>query len=167
MGVVANPIPSKNFDGKIFLERVSKTEEYKKMTHNQNFTDDASANGLLKDGDWIELVVPGMLLGDLKEAIVQHYSLDEDVGERLILKYYRGTSHSDKAKAVYLKNDDDPVPEVGLLRMDGHQLMVRYKKGDKREVDVTCDSQFMTSTMPKVGQAIRDAYEWVPPTTPI
>ena len=52
LGVVANVIPSKNFDGKIYLQRVSEEKAYEKMTYNQNFSDDASANGLLKSGQW-------------------------------------------------------------------------------------------------------------------
>ena len=51
MGVVANPVPERDFDGKIFLRRISKEEKYKKKSHHQNFTDDASLNGLLKDGE--------------------------------------------------------------------------------------------------------------------
>ena len=50
MGVVANPIPDKDFDGKIFLRRISKTVQYQKLSHNQNFADDAGVNGLLKNG---------------------------------------------------------------------------------------------------------------------
>ena len=42
LGVVSNPIPSKNFDGKISLTRVSKTEVYKQRTHNQNFSEHAA-----------------------------------------------------------------------------------------------------------------------------
>ena len=50
LGVVANPIPEKKFNGKIFVERIAREQAYKKRDHNQNFTDDATANGLLKDG---------------------------------------------------------------------------------------------------------------------
>ncbi len=43
----------------------------------------------------------------------------------------------------------------------------RECEGDKREVDVSCDSSFMTDVMPKVGKAIREAYHWVPLEKPI
>jgi len=47
--------------------------------------------------------------------------------------------------------------------------MVKYKgkkadqEGDKREVDVSCDSTFMKEVMPGVGKAIHAAYQWVLP----
>ena len=45
LGVVVNSIPSKGFDGKIFLKRVSKEVEYKRMKHCQNFSDSATIRG--------------------------------------------------------------------------------------------------------------------------
>ena len=51
--------------------------------------------------------------------------------------------------------------------MGRYKLMVRYNKGDKREVDAACDSKFMLQTMPSVGKAIRDAHHWVSFDTPI
>ena len=40
-------------------------------------------------------------------------------------------------------------------------------EADTMVVDVSCDSTFMQEVMPKVGKAIREAYHWVPQTTPI
>jgi len=54
LGVVANSIPSKNFDGKIYLHHVSEEKAYAKTTYNQNFCDDASVSGLLKNARWIK-----------------------------------------------------------------------------------------------------------------
>ena len=54
LGVVANPVPSKNFDGKIFLQRVSETQKYKQMLHGQNFSNDASTNARIKRGNWCD-----------------------------------------------------------------------------------------------------------------
>lgn len=168
MGVVANPIPEKEFDGKIFLKRVSKFVKYKQMSHNQNFTHDASANGLLKDGDWLDetagLVVNGMTLGDLKEVIAEVYALEDDIRDRLVLRYKVG---SEKKKNKYIVDDDEILTDVELMRMDGYTLMVRSEKGDEREVDITCESDFMKKVMPEVGEAIREAYHWVEKDTPI
>ena len=56
LGVVVNPVPKEvhggeeDFDGKIFLDRVSTKVGYKQTTHNQNFTDIASDNGEIKCG---------------------------------------------------------------------------------------------------------------------
>ena len=88
LGVVANAIPSKNFDGKIFLQRVSKEKAYAQTTCNQNFSNDASANGLLKNSKWkdenLGLVVNGMTLGNLKDDLTNQYQIDEDICERIV-----------------------------------------------------------------------------------
>ena len=52
LSVVGNPIPSRTFDDKIFIQRVSETIKYKQMDHNQNFSDKGSINGLIKRGAW-------------------------------------------------------------------------------------------------------------------
>ena len=74
LGVVAPP--SGNFNGKVFLKRVSETTQYLKKTHNQNFDDRAATNAKLRNGEWyaeeLGLVKEeGMLLGDLREALAQ------------------------------------------------------------------------------------------------
>ena len=164
LGVVANPIPSKGFDGKIFIDRVSETEAYTQMTHNQNFTDDASANGLIKNGDWEQLVVPGMKLDELKDAVAANFLLEDEIKDRLAIRFY--PNGKEKNPKYYFK-DDEPIPNPDMLELDEHTLMVRYKAGDTREKDVTCESKYMTRTMPRVGEAIRAKYHWVPMTTPI
>ena len=45
--------------------------------------------------------------------------------------------------------------------------MVRNAAGDKRMVDITCNSEFIEEVMPDVGKAIREAYHWVEPDIPI
>ena len=45
--------------------------------------------------------------------------------------------------------------------------MVKNRAGDVREVDVSCDSEFMKKVMPKVGKAICDSYHWVSLAIPI
>jgi len=177
LGVVGKPHPDKGFDGRVLKKRVSKMEEYKKTVYSQNFTDDATANGLLKDGQWFDkevgVVVEGMTLGDLKDAVAVQYFLDDDIRRRLVLKYH--VSGNAKKKAKYIDKDDATIPTQDALALRGYTLVVKYKgrnkksgeEGDKREVDVSCDSDFMTKVMPEVGQAIRSAYHWVLPRTPI
>ena len=65
LGVVANAIPEKDFDGKILLKRVSRTVHYKQMSHNQHFTDCATSNGLLKRANWHSVYVNDMPLAAL------------------------------------------------------------------------------------------------------
>jgi len=98
LGVVANPIPERDFDGKIFLKHVARMEMYKQATCNQNFTNDASAYGLIKDGDWYDsnagVIVEGMTLGDLKEAISGQFFLNKTTASR------RGSSFGTTLAAV-------------------------------------------------------------------
>ena len=158
MGVVANPEPEHNFDGKIFLKRICKEDTYKKLSDHQNFSDDASLNGQLKDGEWKQLVVgDDMKLSELRDSIALNYFIDNV--DKLVIRY----SHGNQAR--YICTTGARIPEAD--RLDGYTLMVRNAKGDRRMVDVTCDSDFMKEVMPEVGKAIRDAYHWVHHSIPI
>ena len=180
LGVVAKPIPEKNFNGMVFLERVAREQAYKKRDHNQNFTDDATANGLLKNGDWIQLVDgDDFLLHELKDAIAETYNLDDDIKERLVLRWQGPENSKGKRQAKYIDDDFALVPGPNALAGGGYNLMCRYNgtgsaevkdgdvEADTRVVDVSCDSTFMKEIMPRVGQAIRAAYHWVPLTEKI
>ena len=48
MGVFGRPRPDKNFDGRIFLEIISKTYTIKKRTANQRFSNDDLINSEIK-----------------------------------------------------------------------------------------------------------------------
>merc|ERR1712032_509552 len=50
LGVVGNPIPAKQVDGRIHLERVSKSTMAAKKSVNQRFSDDRNINNALNDG---------------------------------------------------------------------------------------------------------------------
>merc|ERR1719291_1268985 len=119
MGVVANPVPEHSFDGKIFLKRIAKKEKYKQKSHHQNFTDDASLNGILKDGEWKHLVVEGndVRLMHLRESIAENYSLDKEITDNLVIRYYPGS------KPQYIDQPYQMVPPTD--RLDGYTLMVR------------------------------------------
>ena len=165
--VVANVIPSRNFDGKIFLQRVSKEKVYAQTTCNQNSSDDASANGLLKNGEWkdenLGLIVNGMTLGNLKDALANQYQIGEDICERIVVRTHVG----EKRKCEYVEKDDALIPTQDTLTIGDYTLMVKNRAGDVQEVDVSCDSEFMEKVMPKVGKAIRDSYHWVSLAIPI
>ena len=161
MGVVGKPVLSKGFNGKIFLKRVSEEKKYLRTTHNERFSDDATINYLIKDEDWHLLVTDGMTLGDLKDVMFQHYCLDDDIVNRLVIRYSVG---KDGRETQYIEHDDESLD--GWLDRD-ITLMVRYNRGDTHVVDISCDSTFMKKTMPEVGKAIRAAYHWVPKNDPI
>ena len=66
----------------------------------------------------------------------------------------------------YIDKDNQLIPTVDSLQAGGYTLMVKYhgqkagEDADAREVDVSCDSDFMADSMPEVGAAIRAAYHW-------
>jgi hypothetical protein len=164
LGVVANPIPDRNFDGKIFLKRISEVRTYQRVSCNQNFTDCATTNAWLKNGGWSQFVTDGMTLSDLREVLEDQCGLEEDIADRIVLRFYIPGRDENTKQCKYIEDDDASVPDVSL---GGYTLMVKFEKGDKREVDVSCDSNFMEETMPQVGKAIRDAYSWVDSDIPI
>ena len=87
LGVVAKPIASQNFNGKIFLERVGEYVPYKKTVYCERFSDDGALNASLRDGDWIQLLEGSeeTTLGDLRYSLAQNYFLDDDIVSRIIL----------------------------------------------------------------------------------
>ena len=113
----------KNFDGKIFLQRVSKEKDLAQTTCNQNFSDDASANGLLKHGKWkdenLGLVVNDMTLGDLKDALANQYQIDKNIYERIIIQ----TAHVGKLrKCKHVGNDVALIPTEDVLTIGDYTL---------------------------------------------
>eukprot|EP00985_Skeletonema_marinoi_P019119 scaffold10860_cov148-Skeletonema_marinoi.AAC.1 len=77
-----------------------------------------------------------------------------------------GTSGSPDSALLHLPGapradkGDSTVPSGDNLALGGYTLKVQYKRGDTREVDISCDSAFMLCVMRKVGQAIHDKYYW-------
>jgi len=73
----------------------------------------------------------------------------------------------------YIDKDNQLIPTVDSLQLSKYTLMAKYhgqkagEDADAREVDVSCDSDFMADIMPEVGAAIRAAYHWVSIDTPI
>ena len=157
LAVVAAPILEHGFDGKIFVDRVSSWKPYEKSTCNQRFTDDAQLNGQLRGGQWLELLVDDMTLEEFKEAMTLNYFLDEAIVERLVIRHYGPPGNDGKPKAKYIVADNHVLPTADCMR-SGYTLMVRYqgetktKDGDLHEVDINCNSDYMSEVMPKVGK---------------
>ena len=159
MGVVLPPFPDHNFDGKICNIRVSKLQKYDRGGCHQNFSDVGYVNAALKDGEWTELVVDNMTLGDLKEVLQQTYDLDDEIVQRLALRYYR-TDKNEKEKPHYISKDTAWFDRERFAFKD-ISLVVKTEKGDERQVDCSCDSDFMKEAMVKVGEATRAKFYWV------
>ena len=71
MGVVGRPRPDDFFDGRILIERVSKTHVIKKKTPPQCFSDDVIINSGIKAVKWkdFHILESDMQSDDLKELI--------------------------------------------------------------------------------------------------
>ena len=88
IGVVARPIPHRSFNGKIFMERVSKTKCITSATSHTNFSDDALVNDAIKKGDWRELVDETVsTTDDLLQFIVESYHIDDSIADRIEFYY--------------------------------------------------------------------------------
>ena len=74
-----------DFDGEMFLQCVSEEKGYIKITYNQNFSDHASVNDLLKGGEWKDnshgCVVPGIYLDDYKVDFADQHNLDDPIAD--------------------------------------------------------------------------------------
>jgi hypothetical protein len=181
MGIVAPPNPDKEFDGKVFLKRVSRDKVAKKLSYHQKFADNYHVNQLIVDGDWLDLCfIDDMKPSHLFESIMDAYDLDEEIGTDLILSYCTyPTRRTNTKKTVRVDYSDghkildrtirtDAGGEARPIIMSDFTLHVRRNPGDTYQEDINCDSSFMLSTIHEIGHAIRfDKMDWVPVWEPI
>ena len=175
LGVVANPQEEHNFDGRVYLKRVSNQVTATRRSTNQRFSDDVDVNTALMKGEWTNVVTNNMRAPEALETISQHYDLDEYVAERLTMKYvsYTRTGNKETKKL----NANVTMGELGMkTRQDGEivpllledlKLGVEVQPGDVVERDCSCDSDYMLRVMPEIGQALRNKFSWVALPDPI
>ena len=118
-----------------------------------------------------------MCIAELKVLIVEYFELPR--GTTLEMRYETYNEQiingARKKRIVYLSDDDilDDIQRVskdGLvteLTLDDIKLFHKRPAGTVIKNDVSCDSEFMLRTMPKVGAAIREKMPWVPREQPI
>ena len=84
MGVVDRPLPHRQFDGKIMLERVSEEVPITRLGYHTNFTDDAITNTMIRNREWRILIasIDNILGYDLISTVCEHYALDEAISRR-------------------------------------------------------------------------------------
>ena len=75
----------------------------------------AETNTKLRNGEWyaeeVGLIKEGMTLGELRESLAQHYCLNDEVRERLVLRHYRDQStEGSKPKPLYVDNPEKGIP---------------------------------------------------------
>ena len=177
MGVVGRPIKTKNFDGRIHLERVSKTVVVSRLTSHQNFCEDVQINEQVKRGGWRDLHVEGMTLHGMACTLQEVYGLDDAVIDRLEFVYKTKIGREGNTKEVRIddiaaklegeiREHDDPSQPSRALTIEDLTLKVRHRRGDTVEQDCNCDSEYMLEAMDRVGESIRQAYCWIPRTDP-
>ena len=172
MAVVGRPLPHRNFNGKIHIERVSETKFISKCTAHTNFSDDAIVNDELKSMAWKSIISTESTCEDFLQVIQGAYQLEEYVVQRLEFYVVTKVGNNGNTKEIKLelgnnistysiRTEDDktlPAREVTIADVNLH---VRHQYGDTHEVDCSCDSKYMLSAMDRVGKAIRQAYHWV------
>ena len=92
LGVVASPHPNHDFDGRVFLKRVSNTKTLTRSTRNKRFSIDVLVNDALKNGMWKDIAVEGMSIGGLLNATSELYDIDDFIRDHLELIYHTGWS---------------------------------------------------------------------------
>ena len=174
LGVVANPNEEKDFDGRIYLERVSRQKTVTRASRNSRFSVDVLVNQALVDGAWKDIVREEencTTVLDLKEKVSDMYDLDEYVASRLTFSYHTYVG-ANRTKKIIDLDDGKRFEELGMrTKENGEQvpillhdivMQVMIRSGDVVEEDVSCDSAFMLECIPKVGAALRASFHWVP-----
>ena len=181
MSIICPPIDDKT-DGKIMIKRVSEQVLSKKGRYNQNFVSKYQINHKLKAHEWRSLYEKDseMSIYDLLTIIKETYSIDDDVGDDLVLVYYSKKMQKGEVKNKLEKLDpreeNGPVLRGRRIRYktkDGTLayrplkikdllLRVNPKEGSIMEKDLTCDSNFMMKHMHEIGKSIRETYSFLP-----
>ena len=87
MGIIARPNRKENFDGKIFLKRVSRDKIAQRKSEHQKFVPDGNLNELIKSGDWRHHIEPCTTVGELLDSITTAYNIDEQTSQKLAITY--------------------------------------------------------------------------------
>ena len=180
MGVVACPNREQNFDGRVFMKRVSEQKKVTKGSRNNWFSIDIHINDELNQGRWRTIL--SNIVEDNEDVTVRYsldllidmYDLDDFVAKRLQFYYVTHTGAQKKNKKFVDLNDDQDLNELGRftdsdgtqkdLTLEDIQLCVKLEKGDEVDEDVSCDSTFMLKWIPEVAKAMREVYHWIPVT---
>ena len=82
MGVVGCPNPERNFDGRIFMKRVSQQKKIAKGSRNKQFSVDVQVNEELCQGGWRRIIVDtNVTAHEALDLIIDVYDLDAFVAK--------------------------------------------------------------------------------------
>ena len=172
-GIVAAPVEDRNFDGRVYLKRVSRRKKLTRATRNSRFSVNVLINQAMVEGTvWRTIIEEenyNISTAEVANTLVEMYDLDEFVGDRLVFSYY---TYINNKKTVKNLADTQTFNELGVrtteegtqvpLTVDDVSVQVMMRRGDEVDEDITCDSNFMLDTIPDVAQTIRDTFHWVP-----
>ena len=174
MGVVARPLPHRQFDGKIMLERVSEEVPITRLGSHMNFTDDAITNSMIRNGEWRILFtsIENISGCDLLSTVCEHYALDEAIGDQIeafVTTFIGGNGNTKDVVLpldqnifdMHIRTDIDKNLPAILISTNDVKLRVRHLAGDVFERDCSCDSTYMASAMQRVGISMREKFHWV------
>ena len=133
-----------------------KGNNIKKTTCNDRFSKDASLNGQLRGGDWIDVLTECMTLGEFRITMSEIYYIPNDnILNRVVFRFYVPGWKNEKRKAKYIMDESNILPSAN--RMKGrYTLLARYqgksktKDDNTRMDDVTSTSEYMANVMPRV-----------------
>ena len=106
MGVVTRPIPHRNFNVRVHMERVLKTVFLQKRTTHQDYSHDALINSEIKEGRWLELVSCEETIDEIAQQIMITYELEKYVSDRLEFYYVTQVDINRNTKDVVLELSD-------------------------------------------------------------
>ena len=153
------------------MHRVSRTKILQRASKNKRFSVDVDVIQAMTSGECIvQLATEGSTVGDILEQIMTQYDLDEYVSERLIVGYETFTDGG--LKKWKTLDPGNAIDELGMrTNEDGVQvavtvrdltLYVQQEAGDEVEEDISCDSNFMLTKIPEIGEALRSTFHWIP-----
>jgi hypothetical protein len=177
MGVVFQPQPEHDFDGKITMKRISRSRQLERDTYRVNkFHYNYHVNQLIMDGDWKNLHDdPTFTATELLTLVADYYELDDDVAEALCLRYVTHVGGERNRRTITMRGNET-IPEIFITTLEGNQRALTiddvtiscfYPRGSIIKEEVTCNSRFMLETMPTIGAKICRNMPWVPHEQPI
>ena len=181
MGIVAQPQPRYNFDGLIYMKRVSKDYFTSKNSYNCNIAEDYMINHSIKKGEWQQLFNPvsnfqDITIQDALQLIRIAYFLPNDKPLAFSYKTFKGPQ---KHKWIRLNQDVQTnflfqSRTITTSDMNTRPLLIQdlilhhnVLPGTKTQKDCSCDLSYMLSIVRDIGTAIRDSFHWVTEDYPI
>ena len=167
MAIGGRLLAHRNFDGKIHLERVSKSRLITTRTSHHNFSDDVIVNDKIKSDSWKDIVSQTDIYGfDLIHLLeetcnLEGYILDRigffvmtKIGQKGNTKDIVSDNTVNINKVEIREHDDKNLPPHTCTLAD-IGIRVRNEVGDTVADDYSCDSTYMIAAMDRVGRAIQ------------